>query len=331
MRSYSVRDVERLLQLPPGTTRNLIRAGFVKPARGPRREYRFSFQDLIVLRTARALLDARIPARRIRRSLASLRRELPQSLPLSGLSISAVGDHVVVRDGEAQRQVESGQYLLGLDVTLENGVLHVVEHHQAAASAGDGAVHTPQDWFGEALALESSDSEAALEAYRHAVDEDNHNLGAWTNWGRLLHALGRTDQAAEVYRQALALESTDPDGALSAYRHAVVEDPRSAAAWTNWGRLLHALGRTQQAAEVYRRALAQAGADPLLLFNQGVLLEDLGNPAAALEAYQTALAEDPDLADCHYNLARLYESLGKPQHAIRHLGQYRRLVSSDSR
>jgi len=279
MRSYSVRDVERLLQLPPGTTRNLIRAGFVKPARGPRREYRFSFQDLIVLRTARALLDARIPARRIRRSLASLRRELPQSLPLSGLSISAVGDHVVVRDGEAQRQVESGQYLLGLDVTLENGVLHVVEHHQAAASAGDGAVHTPQDWFGEALALESSDSEAALEAYRHAVDEDNHNLGAWTNWGRLLHALGRTDQAAEVYRQALE----------------------------------------------------QAGTDALLLFNQGVLLEDLGKPTDALEAYRTALAADPDLADCHYNLARLYESLGKPQHAIRHLGRYRRLVNHDTR
>ena len=81
--------------------------------------------------------------------------------------------------------------------------------------------------------------------------------------------------------------------------------------------------------EVYRRGLAQVGPDPLLLFNQGVLLEDLGNAAAALEAYQTALQEDPELADCHYNLARLYESLGKPQHAIRHLGQYRRLLASD--
>jgi tetratricopeptide (TPR) repeat protein len=73
------------------------------------------------------------------------------------------------------------------------------------------------------------------------------------------------------------------------------------------------------------------GPDPLLFFNQGVLLEDLGDPAAALEAYCSALAADPDLADCHYNLARLYESFGKPQHAIRHLGQYRRLVSHDSR
>ena len=127
MRSYSVRDVERVLRLSPDTTRNLIKAGFVKPARGARREYRFSFQDLIVLRAARALIDAKIPARRIRRSLAHLRRELPESMPLSGLSISAVGDHVVVRDGDSHRQVDSGQYLLGLDVSMENGVLHVVE------------------------------------------------------------------------------------------------------------------------------------------------------------------------------------------------------------
>ena len=277
MRSYSVRDVERVLRLSPDTTRSLIKAGFVNPTRGARREYRFSFQDLIVLRTARALLDAKIPTKRIRRSLESLRSELPESVPLSGLSISAVGDHVVVRDGEAQRQVDSGQYLLGLDVTLENGELHVVERQdEAAAPAPQPAAL--RDWFTEALAL----------------------------------------------------ESTDPDAALSAYRQAVSDDSRNVAAWTNWGRLLHERGRPREAEEIYRRGLAEAGRDPLLLFNQGVLLEDLGNTSAALTAYQTALEEDPDLADCHYNLARLYESLGKPRHAIRHLGQYRRLVSGDS-
>jgi len=37
---------------------------------------------------------------------------------------------------------------------------------------------------------------------------------------------------------------------------------------------------------------------------------------------------DPDLADAHFNLARLYESLGRAQHAIRHLGEYRRLLKS---
>ena len=278
MRSYSMRDVQRVLRLSPDTTRNLIKAGFVKPARGARREYRFSFQDLIVLRTARALIDAKVPARRIRRSLESLRRELPESVPLSGLSISAVGDHVVVRDGDSHRQVESGQYLLGLDVSVENGVLRVVEHREQAPAAPAPTV-LPGDWFAHALSLESTDPQAALAAWRQAVDEDAGNTAAWTNLGRLLHEQGLTTQAAEVYR----------------------------------------------------RALAQVGPDALLLFNQGVLLEDLGNPSAALAAYQSALAEDPDLADCHYNLARLYESLGEARHAIRHLGQYRRLLSGDGR
>jgi len=274
MRSYSVRDVERVLQLAPDATRSLIRAGFVKPVRGARREYRFSFQDLIVLRTARALMQAKIPKKRICRSLESLRRNLPEALPLSGLAISAVGDRVVVRHGDTRWQADSGQYLLGLDVSLQDGELHVVEHKQTEPEESAPV----SDWFA----------------------------------------------------QALTLESTDPDAALAAYRRAVDADPHHAAAWTNWGRLLHEQGKTREADDVYRRALAQVGRDPLLLFNQGVLLEDLGKSSAALTAYQTALEEDPDLADCHYNIARLYESLGKPQRAIRHLGQYRRLVSGDS-
>lgn len=275
MPSYSVRDVERVLRLSPGTTRGLIKAGFVKPARGARREYRFSFQDLIVLRTARALLQARVPPQRIRRSLASLKRSLPESLPLSGLSIGAVGDSVVVRDGDTRWQADSGQYLLELDISLEDGVLHVVEHKPPEVLAPVPA--STHDWFAEALTLETSNPSLALTAYRHAANEDPHNSAAWINLGRLLHEQGKAAEAEGVYR----------------------------------------------------RALTQVGPDPLLLFNQGVLLEDQGKTAAALAAYQTALAGDPDLADCHYNLARLYESLGKPQHAIRHLGQYRRLLSSD--
>ena len=274
MRSYSVRDVQRVLRLSPAVTRGLIRAGFVKAGRGPRRAYRLSFQDLIVLRAARALIDARIPAKRIRRSLERLRRELPASLPLSGLAISAVGDRVVVRDGETRWQADSGQYLLGLDVTLEEGVLQVVEHRAEPAAAATAA-----------------------------------------------------PPALDRFAQGLALENTDPEAAVMAYRQATDENPRNAPAWINLGRLLHVLGRTVEAEEVYRRALGHAGQDPLLLFNQAVLLEDVGKTAAALDAYQAALAGDPDLADCHYNLARLYESLGRQQHAIRHLGEYRRLVS----
>ncbi|HVH83695.1 MAG TPA: hypothetical protein VM713_05185, partial [Steroidobacteraceae bacterium] len=176
--------MQKFLRLSPAITRGLIRAGFVKPTRGPRRAYRLSFQDLIVLRAARALIDARVPAKRIRRSLQRLRRELPASLPLSGLAISAVGERVVVRDGETRWQADSGQYLLGLDVTLEDGVLQVVEHKPPAAPAAAEAPQPARDWFAEGLTLESTNPGAAAEAYRQAAQENPHNAAAWINLGR---------------------------------------------------------------------------------------------------------------------------------------------------
>ena len=281
MQTYSVRDIERVLRLSRSTIRGLIDVGFVTPTRGPRREYRFSFQDLIVLRAARALIQAKVSRRRIRRSLEDLRKHLPQTMPLSGLSICAVGDRVVVRDGNSQFQVDSGQYVLGLDVTVEDGVLRVVEKEFGTRDEdGPEPPRNAEDWFDDGLDFEENgDIEQAIEAYKQTVALDGQNVAAWINWGRLLH--DRRDQ--------------------------------------------------REAEAIYRRALELCGPDAVLMFNLGVLLEDLGRTLAALEAYQSAVGEDPALADGHYNLARLYESLGQPQHAIRHLGQYRRLLNSESR
>src|SRR5437762_14287881 len=110
MHQYGVRDVEKLLRLPRATIRAFVSAGFVSPARGPRNAWLFSFQDLVVLRTAQALASAKVPRKRITRSLKELRRHLPESMPLSGLSICAVADRVVVKEGTRRWQAESGQY-----------------------------------------------------------------------------------------------------------------------------------------------------------------------------------------------------------------------------
>lgn len=292
MHQYNMRDVERLLQLPRSTLASLVRLGFVRPTRGPRRQYLFSFQDLIVLRTARALMEADIPRRRVRRSLGQLRERLPETVPLSGLAICAVGDQVVVREGADRWQADDGQYLLGFEVTVRNGILRMSEHRQARSSAAVAAA-----------TAQSAEKAAAAAAGGVAGDAER--------W----------------FSEGSRLESIDAAAALTAYSRAAAADPASAAAWINWGRLLHESGDARAAETVYRRALEHCGADSLLLFNLGVALEDLGEPQAALEAYHGAISEDPNLADCHYNLARLYESAGKTQHAIRHLGQYRRLMT----
>jgi tetratricopeptide (TPR) repeat protein len=196
----------------------------------------------------------------------------------------------VVRDGKAHWQVDDRQYVLELEVSVAHGELRVVERQEPAVHIE--AAHT------EALRTEAAHIET-------------------TRVGK---------EARDWFNEGLQLETVDPRAAREAYRRCVDDDPHNVAAWTNLGRLLHEAGGKREAESLYQRALRTCGPDPLLMFNLGVVLEDLGRPGAALDAYQSALGEDPDLADCHYNLARLYESLGKPQHAIRHLGRYRRLV-----
>src|SRR5579871_2000822 len=99
--SYGAREVAATLGLSLSQVRAFVRAGFLEPARVGRR-LRFSFQDLVLLRTAHELLAARIPARRIRRALARLRDRLPAGRPLTGLHIRAEGNRIVVGDGGAR-------------------------------------------------------------------------------------------------------------------------------------------------------------------------------------------------------------------------------------
>ncbi len=107
MKSYTTRDVAKLLGLSEAQVRSHARVGYLAPDRGPRNAYRFSFQDLVLLRTAKALSEARIAPRRIRRALRALTRELPTGRSLSGIRISSEGDRVVVRDGSTACAVKS--------------------------------------------------------------------------------------------------------------------------------------------------------------------------------------------------------------------------------
>ena len=71
---------------------------------------RYSFTDLIALRAAKQLLDARISLQRIRRCLQSLTRFLPTvEQPLVELSLVVTGDVVLVFHGERAFDALTGQ------------------------------------------------------------------------------------------------------------------------------------------------------------------------------------------------------------------------------
>src|SRR5438477_12791106 len=101
MGGYGAREVAKMLGLSLGQVRAYVRAGFLVPERGPRRELRFSFQDLVLLRTAKGLLSAEVSSRRVRRALKKLRDSLPSDRPLTGLHITAEASRLIVRDGAA--------------------------------------------------------------------------------------------------------------------------------------------------------------------------------------------------------------------------------------
>jgi len=259
MHPYGVRDVEKLLRLPRSTIRALIAAGFVSPARGPRSAWLFSFQDLIVLRTAQALADANVPQRRITRSVRELRRHLPDAMPLSGLSICAVADRVVVREGGSRWQAESGQYLLEFEGDPADGSLSVIDR-QETAEAPSGA----QDWFDRGVALERVDAEAARQAYEQAIAADRGLLDAHINLGRLLHEARRFAKAERVYREAVKACGNDP---LLLY---------------NLGVLLDDMDRKAEAMAAYEAALRGNPGLADCHYNLALLCEKLGKPKDAI-------------------------------------------------
>ena len=270
MHSYGVGDVEKLLRLSRGTIRSLVAAGFVTPQRGPRNALRFSFRDLIVLRAAQSLAAAKIPHRRILRALRELRARLPEEMPLSGLSIGAIADHVVVREGSQRWLAETGQYLLAFEGDPAQGTLRVIEPPKE--DEPPAATPAPAD-AARLAALERSNAEHALDAYERAIAADPMRLDARINHGRLLHELEHYDDAERSYRDALAVSrsersySSRTDTALLHFNLAV---------------LLEDLARPDDAIEEYEAALRDDPAFADAHYNVALLHEERGEARQAL-------------------------------------------------
>src|SRR5688572_5568837 len=200
---YGVREVVKLLRLPRSTIHSLVKAGFVSPARGPRNAWRFSFQDLILLRTAQALAAANVPAKRITRSLRELRRHLPESMPLSGLAIGAVGERVVVKEGASRWQAETGQYLLAFEGDPAAGDLRVIEPKTEPV----------EERIDRGVALhEDGRLKEAETVYRDALDACGPHALLLFNLAVLLDDMGRSAEALDSYRAALNADPAMGDG-----------------------------------------------------------------------------------------------------------------------
>lgn len=258
---YSSAEVAELLGVTPSRIRSFVAAGFAQPVRSGR-HFVFSFQDIVLLRTAKGLIDARIKPGRIKRALRRLRETLPDGRPLAGLAIHADGTRIVVRDGEQPFDAEFGQTLFDFDVKeLSAGVTPILERAtQQTARETDSA----EDWFEVGARFEMTSSANAETAYRRAIELDPQHVDAHVNLGRLLHEGGKLEEAEVHYREAL---QAAPDDHV---------------AWFNLGVLLQAQGKRKLALSAYQHALAEDDASIETHLEIARLFEQLGQRTDAV-------------------------------------------------
>lgn len=265
---FTLKRVQELLGLSRTVITGLVAAGFVSPERGARNEQRFTFQDLLLLRTAHALQRAEIPPRKILRALTKLSETLPAELPLTGLRITAVGAEVAVHDREGAWNPDTGQVLMDFDVAPAGAELAFLPRGPLPPPAAK--TDDAETWFRRAEDLEATDVEAAERAYREAIALDGRHAHAHLNLGALLCEAGRCAEASALYEQAIAAGASSP---LLHFNHAIA---------------LEDLGLFHQALASNLKALELDAGLLDAHYNAGCLLEKMGDKQGALRHFGAA-------------------------------------------
>ena len=267
---YTIRSIQEMLGLSRGVIAGMIAAGFVAPGRGPRNEYRFTFQDVVLLRTAAELQAARIAPRRILQALRRLREKLPAQLPFAGLRISAVGNDVTVKEGGSQWQAESGQLVMDFQFAPAGGTVTYLQRPAAVPAAAQrvaAAADAVDAAFALGEALESTDRRAAEAAYRRVLALDPDHADAYLNLGALLCEARRCREAVALYDEALRRK---PGEALLHFNRAIALEDQ---------------GRTRDAIASYEACLRLAPDLADAHFNAARLHEQSGNAQKAVRHF----------------------------------------------
>ncbi len=232
---YSTREVAGLIGLQPSQIRHYARCGILSPERDAHGKFRFRFQDIVLLRTAKGLMGANVSTRDVHSALRKLRGELKSVKSLASVRIFADGGNVVVSSEQQIWNVASGQGHFNFSVRdLADNVAELANNHMAAAVETDEL--SSNEWYSLGVDLEEVDIRKAPECYRHALRLDPEHADAHVNLGRLYQLEGNFRQAKRHYGLALAAVDDHP---LAHY---------------NIGTIFDELDELDRAAEHYRMA-----------------------------------------------------------------------------
>ena len=137
----------------------------------------------------------------------------------------------------------------------------------------------------------------ALALFQRAAKENELSAVPLANMGGSYLALGKRDDAERMFRQALALDATQPESA------------------TNLARILREKGNGKAAIEVLDGTLAAGSHDPTVYLERGTALAEAGKLEPALRDFREAARRNPADPVALENAARAVYLLGRPREA----------------
>jgi tetratricopeptide (TPR) repeat protein len=280
---YTRNEAVRILGVTPRQLQYWEQLQLVRPrARWGERFYNFA--DLVALGTIKRLTEERIPARRLRRAIAVVEREmgLPR-LPLQSLELRVSGRQVAVippmPDG---RPIEplTGQFLLRFPRSARAPRVHRMVSRSA------------EEWFEFAIACDTQPETMteAVAAYRRVIEMAPEWVEAHINLGVALYQCGELDDARRAFSTALSLE------------------PRSSIASFNMGCVLDELGEIEEAIRYFEQAVLISPANSDAHFNLALAYEKRHDRRRARQHWSQYLRCAPSGPWAEYARSRVHPS-----------------------
>jgi tetratricopeptide (TPR) repeat protein len=278
------------LGLEEGRLRYWERLQLVRPeVRWGQRFY--SFGDLVALRSIQRITLNRVPARKLRRTVALIEQQFGgYSLPLQQLRLVELGRDVLVVPPGAVRPFNPflQQWAFPFDIPARPAKLH--------SMAGP----TPEEFFETALSCETKQDllPQAIENYLRVVELAPDWIEAHINLGVAYYQMGQLSDARAAFAAAVAL---DPLNGISRY---------------NLGCTLEEMGEYDAAIEHLLRAARAMPAHADVHFNLALAYEKRGERRAARDHWTLYLRHAPNGTWAEQARARLRRYSARRKNAM---------------